>query len=284
MVRATDIIDIAGDRYTIKPQTGKTINSRTTIRALNTQGIQTIDKFQEIYGDNDNKYDNDNKEDIKLIYKYFKYRYDEQKPNIEHADKDKLIRILTTGLNYYKHQVDNIEKLNKLKNSSSSVRDYIIIKKYNSIAELIHNITTATITEPNIEPPIDDQQLYTILVHTAWYLSHPKYKRPRSLNTFITDIDNTPMTIQDIVNGIKQLKDMNASNKPTNHNTTRKKYSNYIAPFDYMSTNDTYTQGITKMRNNTIKGKSINGGNNARHLNILIPFIYLHRYLTPLAN
>ena len=31
-------------------------------------------------------------------------------------------------------------------------------------------------------------------------------------------------------------------------------------------------------------GKSINGGNNARHLNILIPFIYLHRYLTPLAN
>ena len=122
MVGTTEVIDIAGDRYNTKELNGNTLNSRRALRDLLKIGIQTIQQFKEIYKAND--------DDVKLIIKYLKYGYDEKKLNIDDTDKNKLIEILTRGLDYYKNQVENIKELNNLKNSSSSVKDYIIIKKY----------------------------------------------------------------------------------------------------------------------------------------------------------
>lgn len=261
MVHASQVIDIAGDRYYIKKLDGKTAKSRKLIIDLYTLGIRTLDKFLEIYGDN--------KEGIKLIQKYLKYGNDSTKLNIESDDKENLIEILTHGLEHYKHQVETIEKLNKFKNSPSSVRDYIVIKKYNSIAELIHNIETTTTVKAEI--PLDDEKIYNILAHTAWYLSKSRNKRPRSLNQLILDIDNEDISIEDIVKGIKTLKEKDVPDK----NTTRKKrHAYYMEPFEYMDKDDKYTDGINKMQTARSK-RSVGGANNLD----IIPFIHLHRYL-----
>ena len=264
MDRSVRIIDIAGDLYNIKQLNGNTAKNRKMIRDLYTIGIQTLDEFQKIF-----KPDEDGK---KLIEKYFKHGYDENKLNVDDNDKKKLIEVLTHGLEYYKNQIDIIEKLNKLKNYPSPVRDYIVIKKYNSIAELIHNIENAkqAIQVPN--EPIDDDKLYKILVHTAWYLTHSKSKQPASIKQLISDIDNTDVSIQDIVDGIKQLKQESNSKR----NTRKKRYSDFIMPFDFMDENDSYTAGIGKMSNYKTQ-KNTKGG--AKSQNILTPFIHLYRYL-----
>jgi hypothetical protein len=262
MDRSMRIIDIAGDLYNIKQLNGNTAKNRKMIRDLYTIGIEPLNKFQDIFApDEDGK---------KLIEKYFKHGYDKDKLNVDDNDKKKLIEVLTTGLNYYKNQIDIIEKLNKLKNSPSSVRDYIVIKKYNSIAELIHNIENAkqAIQVPN--EPIDDDKIYKILVHTAWYLTNPKSKQPASIKQLISDIDNADVSIQDIVDGIQQLKKQESNSK---RNTRKKRYSDFIMPFDFMDENDNYTAGIGKMKTQ----KNTKGG--AKSHNILTPFIHLYRYL-----
>jgi hypothetical protein len=270
MDRSVRIIDIAGDLYNIKQLNGNTAKNRKMIRDLYTIGIQTLDEFQKIF-----KPDEDGK---KLIEKYFKHGYDENKLNVDDNDKEKLIEVLTTGLNYYKNQIDIIEKLNKLKNYPSPVRDYIVIKKYNSIAELIHNIENAK-QAIQVYEPIDDDKLYKILVHTAWYLTHSKSKQPASIKQLILDIDNTDVSIQDIVDGIKQLKQESNSKR----NTRKKRYSDFIMPFDFMDENDSYTAGIGKMTKTQTDGKmsttqkNTKGG--AKSQNILTPFIHLYRYL-----
>lgn len=265
MDRSTSIIDIAGDLYNIKQLNGNTTKNRKMIRDLYTIGIEPLNKFQDIFNPDDN--------DKKLIEKYFKHGYDENKLNIDDNDKDKLIDVLTTGLNYYKDQIDSIEKLNKLKNSPSSVRDYIIIKKYNSIAELIHNIRNAKQAINLINDPIDDDKIYKILVHTAWYLTKPKSNQPASIKQLILDIDNASVSIQDIVDGIQQIKNQQESNS-TNRNTRKKRYSEFIMPFNFMGENDSYTAGIKKMSKTQ---RSIKGG--GKSYNILTPFIHLYRYL-----
>jgi len=263
MNRSVRIIDIAGDLYNIKQLNGNTAKNRKMIRDLYTIGIQTFDKFQEIYAAND--------EDVALIEKYFKHGYDEKKLNVDDNDKEKLIQILTNGLEYYKNDIEIIEKLNKLKNSPSSVMDYIVIKKYNNIAELIDKIRN-TIPAYSYKP-IEEDKMHEILVYVAWFLLHSKNKRPESLNKLITDIDNKTISIQDIVDGIKDLKELNKSDSTTKMNT-RKNYSKYIAPFNVMSKNNTYRAGIKKMRANAIKG-----GSNNKYSNSFSNFLYLHRYL-----
>lgn len=268
MVGTTEVIDIAGDLYTTK-KNANTNNGRKTMRYLDKLGIRSIDKFKEIYEVND--------EDVSLIAKYLKYGYDEQKLNIDATDKDKLIEILTNGLNFYKNQVEIIEKLNKLKNSPTSVRDYIVIKKYNSIAELIHNIKNPRRKIIDvINEPMDDEKIYKILAHTAWYLTKPKNKRPESIKQLVSDIDNTDVSIQDIVNGIQEMKRLNDILQKTTKNSTRKKrYSSVILPFEFMDEKDNYTTGIAKMRETQ---KSTTKGGSKLH-DIFTPFIHLHRYL-----
>ena len=267
MVGITEVIDIAGDRYNTKELNGNTLNSRRAIRDLLRIGIQTIQQFKEIYKAND--------DDVKLIEKYLKYGYDEQNLNIDDTDKDKLIEILTHGLDYYKNKVEIIEKLNKLKNSPSSVRDYIVIKKYNSIAELIHNIRNPRRKIGVINEPMDDEKIYKILAHTAWYLTKPKNKRPESIKQLVSDIDNADVSIQDIVNGIQEMKRLNDISQNTKNSTRKKRYSSVIAPFEFMDEKDNYTTGIAKMREtqkSTIKGGS-------KSYDIFTPFIHLYRYL-----
>lgn len=264
MVSTTEVIDIAGDLYTTK-KNANTNNGRKTMRYLDKLGIRSIDKFKEIYAVND--------EDMLLIEKYLKYGYDEKNLNIEdESEKDKLIEILTNGLNFYKNEVEIIERLNKLKNSPSSVKDYIVIKKYNSISELINKIQNAKLVHSY--EPIDDDKMHEILVYVAWYLLHSKNKRPESLDRLITDIDNKTISIQDIVDGIKELKTVNEPNKGVK-NITRKKYSEYIAPFDFMDENNTYKSGIDKMRKATVKG----GVRKEKQMNSFSNFLHLHRYL-----
>jgi hypothetical protein len=181
MDRSTKVIDIAGDLYTTNKNRGNTAKNRKMIRDLYTIGISSVDKFQEIYAAND--------EDVSLIEKYFKHGYDEKKLMIEDEyEKEKLIQILTNGLEYYKNDIEIIEKLNKLKNSPSSVMDYIVIKKYNNIAELIDKIRN-TIPAHSYKP-IEEDKMHEILVYVAWFLLHSKNKRPETLNKLIPDIDN----------------------------------------------------------------------------------------------
>ena len=267
MVGTTEVIDIAGDLYTTK-KNANTNNGRKTMRYLDKLGIRSIDKFKEIYGVND--------EDVLLIEKYLKYGYDEQQLNIDDTDKDKLIEILTNGLNFYKNQVEIIEKLNKLKNSPTSVRDYIVIKKYNSIAELIHNIKNPRRKIIDvINEPMDDEKIYKILAHTAWYLTKPKNKRPESIKQLVSDIDNADVSIQDIVNGIQEMKRLNDISQNTKNSTRKKRYSSVILPFEFMDEKDNYTTGIAKMRKT--QKSTIKGGSKLH--DIFTPFIYLHRYL-----
>ena len=264
MVGITEVIDIGGDLYTTK-KNANTNNGRKTMRYLDKLGIRSIDKFKEIYEVND--------EDVSLIAKYLKYGYDEKNLNIEDEyEKEKLIEILTNGQKYYENEVGIIEQLNKLKNSPSSVKDYIVIKKYNSISELINKIKNASIIHSY--EPINDDKLHEILVYVAWYLLHSKNKRPESLNKLISDIDNQTISIQDIVDGIKELKTVHEPNKGVK-NITRKKYSEYIAPFDFMDENNTYKSGIDKMRKATVKG----GVRKGKQMNSFSNFLHLHRYL-----
>ena len=277
MVGTTEVIDIAGDLYTTK-KNANTNNGRKTMRYLDKLGIRSIDKFKEIYGVND--------EDVLLIEKYLKYGYDEKNLNIDdESEKDKLIEILTNGLNFYKNEVEIIERLNKLKNSPTSVRDYIVIKKYNSISELINKIQNAKLVHSY--EPIDDDKMHEILVYVAWYLLHSKNKRPESLDTFITAIDNKTISIQDIVDGIKELKTVNESDK----------ISKFIVPFDVMGKEITsYTEAVRKMKstmknttnstkstnstNNTKKNTTVKGGvRKEKQMNSFSNFLHLHRYL-----
>lgn len=272
MVSTTETIDIGGDLYSLTKNNANTKNGRKTKRNLYALGIQTIDKFKEIYGAND--------EDIQLIEKYFKYGYDEKNLTIEdELEKNKIIEILTNGLEYYKNQVEIIEKLNKLKNSPGSVKDYVIVKKYKSISELINKIKNASIIHSY--EPINDDKLHEILVYVAWFLLQSKNKRPKSLDTFITDIDNKTISIQDIVDGIKELKTVNETDK----------ISKFIVPFDVMGKEITsYTEAVRKMKstmknttkstNNTIKNTTVKGGvRNRKYINSLTTFLHLHRYL-----
>ena len=116
-------------------------------------------------------------------------------------------------------------------------------------------------------------------MHTAWYLTHSKSKQPTSIKQLISDIDNTDVSIQDIVDGIKQLKQESNSKR----NTRKKRYSDFIMPFDFMDENDSYTAGIGKMTKTQTDGKmsttqkNTKGG--AKSHNILTPFIHLYRYL-----
>ena len=124
--------------------------------------------------------------------------------------------------------------------------------------------------------------MHEILVYVAWYLLQSKSKRPESLNKLITDIDNKTISIQDIVDGINDLKELSGSDKdvPGSKRSTRK-YSEYIKPFDLMDEKNTsYREAVRKMKNATMKNTTvIKGGGNQRYTNSLTTFLHLHRYL-----
>ena len=272
MYSITKVIDIAGDLYTTNKSNTNTANGRKMMLDLYTLGIASIYKFKEVYGDDE--------EGMRLIEKYLKYGYDEKNLTIEDEyEKKKLIEILTNGLKYYENEIEIIEELNTLKNSPGSVKDYLVMKKYNSISELIHKIKNAKLVSTTV---IDDDKLHEILVYVAWYLLQSKSKRPESLNKLITDIDNKTISIQDIVDGINDLKELSGSDKdvPGSKRSTRK-YSEYIKPFDLMDEKNTsYREAVRKMKNATMKNTTvIKGGGNQRYTNSLTTFLHLHRYL-----
>jgi len=224
-----DIIDVGGDRYYLRSSPNKT--DRKQIIALN---IRSRALFEKYYGP-----EKDTKD---LLKKYLYYGHPIELEFETANDKQKVLEIVTKR---HKNLKETISK-----RKQRYIKDIILVKKYESISDLIEYIKIAeVVTENDTLQTLEPDQIYKVMIHLAWYLMH-KNNVPSEIVSSWNKVTQHVLksSMSDIIDGIKLLEDTS----PT--------ISNYMKPFNLMNNTMKYTNGVQQMlrnKNNTKKNTKV---------------------------